>query len=166
MQAAKRALRFAAYPLAIGAIARLTCDMIHDWNDPQLDYSPRYVPTAVFVGGTAGIGRSMVETFGERTNGNANIIIIGRNRAAAEKVLARLPKPSNPNVKREFIQCDVSRVKNVHEATQQLLSSHPKINFLVLTAGLMSTKGRNETEEGLDAKLAVHYYRDGPLSMT
>jgi NAD(P)-dependent dehydrogenase (short-subunit alcohol dehydrogenase family) len=158
MQTVRKSLRFVAYPLAIGIAFGFSCEMIHHWRDPELHYSPQYTPTAVFVGGTAGIGRGMVETFGRRTKGDANIIIIGRNRAAAEEILAELPKSKNPNVKHEFIQCDVSRMKNVHQATQQLLSRHPKINFLVLTAGLISTKGRNETEEGLDVKLAVHYY--------
>jgi len=113
---------------------------------------------AVFVGGTSGIGQAMAEVLGHHTNGDSSIIILGRNRVAAEATLAQLPKSTNPEVKREFIQCDVTRMKNVHAATQEILSKHPKINFLVLTTGVMSTKGRNETEEGLDTKLAAHYY--------
>ncbi|KAF9443918.1 NAD(P)-binding protein [Macrolepiota fuliginosa MF-IS2] len=121
-------------------------------------YSPNHVPTAVFVGGTSGIGRAMVDALGSYTDGNTNIVIVGRNRAAADEILAQLPKPTNPQVKHEFIQCDVTRMKNVHTTTQAILSRHPKINFLVLTAGIMTTKGRDETEEGLDTKLAAHYY--------
>ncbi|XP_006456299.1 hypothetical protein AGABI2DRAFT_180977 [Agaricus bisporus var. bisporus H97] len=159
MQVVKKSLRFVVPPLAVGMVIGATCDFIMDYNDPEpVHYSPQLAPTAVFVGGTAGIGRAMVENFGNRTLGDANIVIIGRNRAAAEEIIAQLPKSKDPNVKHEFVQCDVSRMKNVRDATQQVLSRHPKINFLVLTAGLMSTKGRNETEEGLDVKLAVHYY--------
>lgn len=138
--------------MVIGATYRLL------YPPPSIRYSPNYPPVAVFVGGTAGIGRGMVDALARYTNGNASIIIIGRNRAAAEEILSHLPKPTNSQVKHEFIQCDVTRMKNVHATTQEILSRHPKINFLVLTAGFMSTKGRDETEEGLDKKLAAHYY--------
>jgi hypothetical protein len=49
-------------------------------------------------------------------------------------------------------------MKNVNEVTKELLTRLPKINFLVMTPGIMTTKGRDETEEGIDRKLAVHYY--------
>ena len=49
-------------------------------------------------------------------------------------------------------------MKNVHAASSEILADHPKINFLVLSPGFMTTKGREETEEGIDRKLAVHYY--------
>jgi len=34
----------------------------------------------------------------------------------------------------------------------------PKINFLVMTTGYVTLKGWEETEDGVDKKLAVHYY--------
>ncbi|KAJ7125993.1 hypothetical protein C8R44DRAFT_913168, partial [Mycena epipterygia] len=49
-------------------------------------------------------------------------------------------------------------MKNVHRTATELRARLPKINFLVLTPGVMTTSGRNETEEGIDRKLAVHYY--------
>lgn len=102
----------------------------------------------------------MVETFARHTGGNAHIVIVGRNKAAAEEIISRFPKSTAgpPAPSYEFVQCDLTFMKNVQEATASLLNKLPKINYLVITAGFMTTSGRTETTEGIDRKLAVHYY--------
>ncbi|KJA16022.1 hypothetical protein HYPSUDRAFT_58495 [Hypholoma sublateritium FD-334 SS-4] len=115
-------------------------------------------PVAVFVGGTSGIGQGMAEVFANNTKGNSHIVIVGRNRDAAEKILASMPKPESGAVTREFVRCDVTLMKNVATAAQEILSRHPKINYLVMSPGVMTLAGRDETTEGIDKKLAVHYY--------
>ncbi|KAJ7615421.1 NAD(P)-binding protein [Roridomyces roridus] len=122
-------------------------------------FTPSYgIPVAIFVGGTSGIGQGMAEAFARHTKGNAQIVLVGRNRAAAEAILARFPKPTVGGVKHEFVECDVSLMKNVRLTASELLTRFPKINFLALSAGVLTLNGRNETEEGIDRKLAVHYY--------
>ena len=49
-------------------------------------------------------------------------------------------------------------MSNVHKASQEILSRFNKINYLILTPGILSLKGRDETSEGIDNKLALHYY--------
>jgi hypothetical protein len=49
-------------------------------------------------------------------------------------------------------------MKNVHAVSKDLVARLPKLNFLVLTTGILTMKGRDETPEGIDKKLAVHYY--------
>lgn len=119
-----------------------------------------YPPVAVFVGGTSGIGQGMVERFAHFTKGNSSIVIVGRNRAAAETILASLPPPSSSlgTSAREFIQCDATLMSNVHTVSQEILSRHAKINYLVLSPGILALSGRDETSEGIDKKLALHYY--------
>jgi NAD(P)-dependent dehydrogenase (short-subunit alcohol dehydrogenase family) len=126
-------------------------------------FSPSYTPVAIFVGGTAGIGQGIAEAFARHTKGNAHLIIIGRNRAAADSILSHFPKPtasseSSANVTHEFVQCDVTLMKNVHAATKEILTRVPKVNFLVMTMGYVTLKGWEETEDGVDKKLAVFYY--------
>jgi hypothetical protein len=51
---------------------------------------------------------------------------------------------------------------NTHEerkaTTTDLLSRLPKVNFLVMSPGFLTLMGRDETEEGIDKKLALNYY--------
>ncbi|PVF95841.1 NAD(P)-binding protein [Serendipita vermifera] len=128
-------------------------------------YSPSYIPTAVFIGGTSGLGQSMAEIFAEKTGGKANIIIVGRDKAAADRIIARFPSPStssaDPNsrvvVKHEFLYCDATLMKNVHEAVQQITSKIDKINYLVCSIGGLGLV-RTETEEGNELSFATRVY--------
>ncbi|KAK7443182.1 hypothetical protein VKT23_015780 [Stygiomarasmius scandens] len=126
-----------------------------------------YIPTAVFVGGTSGIGQGVAETFAYHTQGNARIFILGRNKQAADSIISGFPKPTSPDARHQFIDCDVSLMKNIRKATQELRNMHgvDKVNYLVMSQGYFSVAGYTETEEGLDRKLAVHYYSPDPIEM-
>ncbi|KAF8993356.1 hypothetical protein BDQ17DRAFT_1252988 [Cyathus striatus] len=119
-------------------------------------FSTTYTPTALFIGGTSGIGRAMAEVLGRVTKGNTRIVIVGRNQSAAESLFSAIPKA--PGVEHAFIQCDATLLKNVRSASEEVLATYPKINFVVLTTGIMTTQGQDLTEEGVDKKLALHYY--------
>ncbi|KAJ3842869.1 NAD-P-binding protein [Lentinula raphanica] len=116
----------------------------------------QYTPVAVFVGGTSGVGRALAEAFARYTKGNTCIIIVGRNRVAAESIIASLPR-AGPSVKHEFISCDVSLFKNVRQATSVILAKYAKINFLVLTTGVLEF-ARETTEDGIDRTMGLFYY--------
>ncbi|KAH9942405.1 NAD(P)-binding protein, partial [Epithele typhae] len=125
----------------------------------NLAFSHSYVPVAVFVGGTSGIGAATAQAFARATHGNAHIVIVGRDRAAGDAVIASFPKPTTPDARHEFVQCaDVSLMRNVRGTAAELRGQLDRINFLVLTAGYLSMAGRVETAEGLDKRLGTHYY--------
>ncbi|KAL1672772.1 hypothetical protein EV122DRAFT_224035 [Schizophyllum commune] len=111
---------------------------------------------AVFVGGTSGIGHGMASALARATKGNARIVIVGRNQAAANELIASFPSPAN--TLSSFIPCDVTLMRNVHAAAKDIALRLPTINYLVISAGFFSLNGRTETEEGIDRKLAAHYY--------
>ncbi|KAJ4482593.1 NAD(P)-binding protein [Lentinula aciculospora] len=128
-------------------------------------------PVAIFVGGTSGIGRGMAEAFAHHMNGNARIIIIGRNQAAATEIIRSFPKPTkrtepntdsspsdNPEAIHEFISADFSSISDVHETAKVLLDRLQRVDYLVLTQGVLLFAGRKETKEGLDEKMALSYY--------
>lgn len=116
--------------------------------------------TAVFIGGTSGIGEAMARSFAQYTNGKAHIAIVGRNREAGERILSELPKPDDPKetYSRLFIQCDVSLMRNIPPVVEQLAAALPKINYLILSTGFLDFSERKETPEGLEYRLAVSYY--------
>jgi hypothetical protein len=124
------------------------------------NYAPSYIPTAVFVGGTSGIGEAMAKLLARQTNGRANIIIVGRNKAAAERIIAGFPTPPSQNgttIKHEFIHCDASSLENVHTVSQELLTRLDKINMLVLS---LSTYAFSPlpAPDGLELATVLRYY--------
>ena len=120
-------------------------------------------PVAIFVGGTSGVGQGLAEDFARHRMGRAHIVVVGRNEQAANEILTRTrslldPPDQEVNWTHEFVQCDLTLMRNVHAASKEILTRYPKINYLLMTPGFFSTAGREETDEGLDKKLAVHYY--------
>jgi len=116
-------------------------------------------PVAVFVGGTSGIGQGMAEALNRHTNGNSHIVLVGRNREAAESIISKMKSVASESStgSYEFVPCDISLMSNVKRSAATILTKHPKINFLIATAGFMS-HGNSETEEGIGKRLAVQYY--------
>jgi len=126
--------------------------------DPKEESS---APVAVFIGGTSGVGEGMARAFAKYTNGNASIVIVGRNKEAGERILSELEKPtsgSEDKVVRLFVQCDVSLMRNVVATAQRLRSVLSKINYLVISTGFLDIANRTETKEGLEYRLSVTYY--------
>ncbi|KIY64312.1 NAD(P)-binding protein [Cylindrobasidium torrendii FP15055 ss-10] len=125
-------------------------------------YNPPYTAVAVFVGGTHGVGEATVKALASHTGGNVHIYIVGRNKAAAEKILTTLPRGS-PELQREFVFCDALVMANIASSCAVLsekLSSAglDRINHLVLSHGWIKLSGRKETVDGLDDMLAIRFY--------
>ncbi|SMR57204.1 unnamed protein product [Zymoseptoria tritici ST99CH_1E4] len=110
----------------------------------------------VFIGGTNGIGESTAKEFFIRT-ASPKAYIVGRNRERGERLCKTL-HGLNSEGTAIFIQADVSLLKNCDELCEDLKRREKKIHFLILTAGYMTLKGRNETPEGIDRKMSVNYY--------
>ncbi|KAG8861331.1 hypothetical protein FRC20_011476 [Serendipita sp. 405] len=127
-------------------------------------YKPLTRPVALFFGGTSGIGQAMAEQLAQQTNGRAHIILFGRNEEAAKRIIAGFPH-TDPSMseqdasKYEFIKVDATSMAQVRELTMQLRERLDKVNFIVATTGFFTLKGsREETSEGIDRKLACHFY--------
>jgi NAD(P)-dependent dehydrogenase (short-subunit alcohol dehydrogenase family) len=123
---------------------------------------------AVVVGGTSGIGQGIAMRLAAA---NYAVTIVGRDetrglqiveemRAATLSSTAGGSAAGSPGtgIAHAFVPCDASLLSNIHTVTSKYASSHPALDLLVLTQGRGSLEGRNETSEGIDKKLAVHYY--------
>ncbi|KAL4746646.1 hypothetical protein BDW72DRAFT_30835 [Aspergillus terricola var. indicus] len=129
-------------------------DQVKQTNSGLQSYGPGIV--GIFVGGTSGIGEATARSF-VRNATAPRVYLIGRNEAQASKIITEL-NALNPGSKTTFLKCDVSLLKEVDEVCKDIQEKEEKVNVLVLTTGMMTYKGRDETNEGLDKKLSLHYY--------
>lgn len=111
---------------------------------------------AIFVGGTSGIGLFTARELVRNTT-SPKVYLLGRSQTEAIKIIDEL-KGINPSSQVSFIQKDVSLLKNVDEACQEIKNKEKQVNLLFMTCGYYTLKGREETAEGLDRKFALHYY--------
>jgi len=109
---------------------------------------------ALIVGGTSGIGEGIAMRL---ANMKADVTIAGRNKDAGDKIVAAM-KTANPNGAYDFRQLDISMMKDVKRFTKQYSEETKQLNYLVVSTGIMTMQGRTETKEGIDQKLAIHYY--------
>ncbi|KAL4783511.1 NAD(P)-binding protein [Aspergillus varians] len=112
--------------------------------------------TALFVGGTSGIGQSTLRQLA-RCADSPTAYIVGRNKARAGPFLSELQQLS-PKGHFHFIEADVSLVRNVDAACKQITQQEKHLNFIFMTPGGISLGGRNETVEGIDHLFALRYY--------
>ncbi|KAF7561113.1 hypothetical protein G7046_g3030 [Stylonectria norvegica] len=105
------------------------------------------VRSALVVGGTSGIGYAIAQRIAAEAK-SSTVIISGRT------------KPENiPHANIEFRPIDASSMRAIKAYTDAHKAAQaPKLDLLVLTQGLMTMAGRTETPEGIDRKMALHYY--------
>ncbi|KAI9803992.1 MAG: hypothetical protein M1833_000273 [Piccolia ochrophora] len=111
---------------------------------------------ALFVGGTNGIGASTLRNFVKNTTA-PRVYFVGRNEAAAEQVTQEC-KALNADASITFYKADLTLLSSVDRVCEEFKAREKHLNLLFLTPGFLSLQGRNESPEGLDRKLAVHYY--------
>jgi NAD(P)-dependent dehydrogenase (short-subunit alcohol dehydrogenase family) len=111
---------------------------------------------AIFVGGTSGISLYTAREFARNTK-SPHIYLIGRNETEAARISQEL-QTINATSRIDFIKKDVSLLRQVDEACNEIKAKEKKINLLFMTIGTLTFQGRTETEEGLDRKFALHYY--------
>jgi NAD(P)-dependent dehydrogenase (short-subunit alcohol dehydrogenase family) len=108
---------------------------------------------AVVVGGTSGIGHGIAARLAQAKMG---VTIVGRDETRGNAVVEELRTLGGEG--HEFVRCDASLLGNVATCTAAITARHPVIDMLVLTQGIATTQGYTPTREGIDVKLALHYY--------
>ena len=98
-------------------------------------------PTALFVGGTSGIGQSTLEAFAATTQ-SPFIIVVGRSKNAGEAILKNLRESVNPKGRYEFISSpDLSLLAEVDRVCgdiKELLEPGRSLDFICLTIGFLA----------------------------
>ncbi len=100
--------------------------------------------TAVFAGGTSGIGEAAVLALAAHlpADAAARIYIVGRNEAAAEAIIARC-RQSSPGSTFTFLQQDLRLLADVDRVCTRIAASEDRLDLLFMTTGYLSVRGRN-----------------------
>lgn len=112
--------------------------------------SQRYAPVdgntltwMLQVGGTSGIGEATARAF-VRDTLSSRVYLVGRNETQGSKIIEEL-RQVNPEGEISFIKCDAARLQSVDEACKTIQEKEDKVNLLFLSAGMLTTKGRDGT---------------------
>eukprot|EP01129_Flabellula_baltica_P015892 TRINITY_DN824_c0_g1_i1.p1 TRINITY_DN824_c0_g1~~TRINITY_DN824_c0_g1_i1.p1 ORF type:complete len:356 (+),score=70.15 TRINITY_DN824_c0_g1_i1:232-1299(+) len=118
----------------------------------QIDLTGKQV---LVVGGTAGIGMGIAKFMSSL---NADVIIVGRNQERGEGVVQEMDLLGNGV--HAFVQSDAQLISSAVSLREVLEDKEGfnQLDYLVCSQGIATFQGRTETEEGIDQKMALHYY--------
>jgi len=105
----------------------------------------------IISGATSGVGLEAARRLAE---GGAYIVMVCRNKNKADAVRAELMSAWQVSV--DIIIADFSRLEDVRSAAARILAAYPKIDVLINSAGLHSTK-RTYTPDGFETVFCVNH---------
>ena len=118
---------------------------------------------AVVVGGTSGIGMGVAVRLAQA---GVAVTIVGRDPTRGAEVVAQMEAASpgaHLNEAHSFVACDCFSMAAVAACTAGITaaSASGKLDYLVLSQGMATMQGFTSTTEGLDQKMALHYFSRG-----
>ncbi len=95
---------------------------------------------AVFVGATSGIGLGTLKQYAKYAQGG-KAYIVGRSKSAAQPLLNEL-KGSNPTGTFDFMESEISLIKNVDIVCEAIKAKEKKVDILFMSPGFLAAGGR------------------------
>jgi NAD(P)-dependent dehydrogenase (short-subunit alcohol dehydrogenase family) len=105
----------------------------------------------IITGATSGVGLEASKRLAEA---GAHIVMVCRNRQKAELISAELRSAWKVSI--DIVIADFSRLEDVNKAADQILKTYPRIDVLINSAGLHSTK-RLYTPAGFELVFCVNH---------
>src|SRR5882724_10950058 len=107
---------------------------------------------ALVTGGTDGIGKAIAHGLAKL---GIDLVVVGSDADKGAAAVRELRAASGNN-HIEFLQADLGLLRNVDALATQVATRWPRLNYLVLCAGIM--RGRyTRTREGIEINFAVNY---------
>ncbi|KAG0649116.1 Oxidoreductase andH [Hyphodiscus hymeniophilus] len=132
----------------------VSLEVVHASNARLKELGPGLV--ALFVGATSGIGEYTAKAFVHNAI-SPRVYIVGRNQDAANRIIKEC-ETANKDGKVEFIKADVSELSEVDRVCKEIAKKEKHLNLIFQTQGNLNLRGRDESSEGLDRKMALNYY--------
>jgi NAD(P)-dependent dehydrogenase (short-subunit alcohol dehydrogenase family) len=97
--------------------------------------------TAVFVGGTSGIGRATLVQLAKAKSTGLKVYIIGRNRQIQQTLLEELQN-FNPEGDFIFLEAQITQLAEVKRVCNEINSKEKALDLLWMSAGALPFDGR------------------------
>ena len=95
---------------------------------------------ALFVGATRGIGEATLKQFAKYSNA-PTVYVVGRSKTSASHLLKEL-QTLNPQGTFNFIQSEISLIRNVDAVCDEIKAKEKKMDILFLSPGFLTFAGR------------------------
>ncbi len=102
--------------------------------------------TAVITGGSSGLGFALAEILGKE---GYSIVIMARNQERITKAVAALTAMS---ITAKGIACDITDESALQRAFEQIKTEYKQIDYLILNAGVVTTKLLSEYKNSAEIK--------------
>lgn len=106
---------------------------------------------AVITGANGGLGLASAKALAGR---GAHVVMAARNQAKAADARAEI-LAVHPDASLEIIELDLSSLKSVATAAEQIAANHPRIDILMCNAGVMAVPP-GTTEDGFDTQMGTN----------
>ena len=99
---------------------------------------------AIFVGGTSGVGKGILKKLVEYASGS-HIYVVGRSESSAAPLLNEV-RASNIYGTLDFIETEISLIKNVDHVSERIKQKETKVDLIFLSTGYLTVEGRKGTD--------------------
>lgn len=110
----------------------------------------------LITGGTNGMGKGVAKTLASRENGKHELIILCRSEERGKNLIKEIEMTTH-NTKTSIILCDLSKLRNVKKAIEEIYNKHDFLDAIFINAGIGYAAERIETIDGMDSHFQVNY---------
>ncbi|PSK33982.1 hypothetical protein B9Z65_8308 [Elsinoe australis] len=121
--------------------------------DPQRDLPNLGGKAIVVTGGTAGLGRETVTSLVKA--GSPHIFFTGRNAKSAQETTEAV-KAIDRGAKVTFVECDLTDLKAVKAAAEEITSQTNRLDIVFCNAGIMATPAAL-SKDGFEIQFATNH---------
>ncbi|RVW02882.1 SDR family NAD(P)-dependent oxidoreductase [Rhodococcus xishaensis] len=107
---------------------------------------------AIITGSNTGLG---YETAAVLAGRGANVVLAVRNLEKGKQAADRI-KTASPDATVTLQQLDLTSLENIHEASEELRTNHPRIDLLINNAGVMWTP-KDTTKDGFELQFGTNH---------